>query len=46
MEILPVGADVFHEGGRTEGQKDRQTDGSTDGLAETNSRVSQFFEGT
>jgi len=27
MEILPVGADAFHEGGRTEGHRDtdRQT---------------------
>jgi len=34
MKILPVGADLFHVGGRT------------DGLEEANIRVSQFFKGT
>jgi hypothetical protein len=34
MKIFPVGADLFHVGG------------PTDGLEEAYSRVSKFFEGT
>jgi hypothetical protein len=30
MKIRPVGAELFHADGQTEGQTDRQTDGRTD----------------
>jgi len=30
MKIRPVGADLFHADGRTDGRTDRRTDGRTD----------------
>ena len=40
MKIIPVGAELLHEGGQTEWRTDRQLDGHD----EAPSRFSQFCE--
>jgi hypothetical protein len=40
MKVRPVGVELFHAKGRTDGQTDRQTEK----YDETSSRLSQFCE--
>jgi len=43
MEILPVGAELFHADGRTDGRTDKQIYRQKDRHDEANSRFSQFL---
>jgi hypothetical protein len=44
MKILPVGAELFHEESKTDGQTNGRENGRTDKHDEANSRFSQFSE--
>ena len=43
MKIRPVGAELFHENRRTDGQTDKQTNRQTDRHDEVNSRYIKFL---
>jgi len=45
-KIRSVGAELFHADGRTDGQRQTQTDRQMDRNDEVNSRFSQFCEST